>query len=94
LWEEGCDPFGRSTKDARFGICFDPGRASVLGAAPAGAFRERAMSLGTILVIILVIVLLAGFSGRIGGYRRGRSGIGLIGVILIVLLILLLLEKI
>jgi hypothetical protein len=56
---------------------------------------ERAMTLGTILVIILIIFLLGGFSGRFGGYGYGygHSGMGLGGVILIVLLILLLLGK-
>ena len=61
-----------------------------------GGFGERAMSLGTILVIILIIFLLGGFSGRFGGYGygRGHSTMGLAGVILVVLLILLLLGKI
>ena len=60
------------------------------------AFGVRAMSLGTILVIILIIFLLGGFSGRFRGYGYGygHSGMGLAGVILIVLLILLLLGKI
>jgi hypothetical protein len=64
--------------------------------APAGLRGERAMSLGTILVIILIIFLLGGFSGRFRGYGYGygHSGVGLAGVILIVLLILLLLGKI
>jgi hypothetical protein len=58
-------------------------------------FGERAMSLGTILVIILIVFLLGGFSGRFGGYGYGygHSGMGLGGVILIVLIILLLLGK-
>jgi Na+/melibiose symporter-like transporter len=62
---------------------------------PPTPFRERAMTLGTILVIILIIVLLGGFSGRLGGYGYGygHSGMGLGGVILIVLLILVLLGK-
>jgi hypothetical protein len=93
---DGLSPhFSGSTKDSRRGICFDPGRGSVLGDA-RGPFGERVMSLGTILVIILIIILLGGFSGRIRGYGygHGHSGMGLIGVILIVLLILLLLGKI
>jgi len=59
------------------------------------AFRGRAMTLGTILVIILIIFLLGGFSGRFGGYGygMGHSGMGLGGVILIVLIVLLLLGK-
>ena len=62
---------------------------------PAGLW-ERAMSLGTILVIILIIFLLGGVSVRFGGYGygRGQSTMGLAGVILVVLLILLLLGKI
>jgi hypothetical protein len=58
--------------------------------------QGRAMSIGTILVIILIIFLLGGFSGRFGGYGygMGHSGMGLGGVILIVLVILLLLGKI
>lgn len=69
--------------------------AGAFWGAPAG-FRGRAMSLGTILVIILIIFLLGGFSGRFRGYGYGygHSGMGLAGVILIVLLILLLLGKI
>lgn len=55
----------------------------------------RAMSLGTILVIIVIIFLLGGLSGRFGGYGygMGHSGMGLGGVVLIVLIILLLLGK-
>ena len=90
-------PFsGGSAKDSRPGICFDPGRGSVLGEAPAGLRGGARMSLGTILVIILIIFLLGGFSGRFGGYGygRGHSSMGLAGVILIVLLILLLLGRI
>jgi Protein of unknown function (DUF3309) len=58
-------------------------------------FREDAMSLGMILVIIMIIILLGGFSGRLGGYGygMGHSGMGLGGVILIVLIILWLLGK-
>jgi hypothetical protein len=68
--------------------------AGAFWGTPAG-LGERAMSLGTILVIILIIFLLGGFSGRFGGYGygRGQSVMGLGGVILIVLLILLLLGK-
>jgi uncharacterized protein DUF3309 len=87
---------GGSTKDLRPGICFDPVAGAFLGEAPAGLRGSRAMSLGTILVIILIIFLLGGFSGRFRGYGYGygHSGMGLAGVILIVLLILLLLGKI
>ena len=87
--------FGAATKDSRPGICFDPNCGSVFGDF-RGGFGERAMSLGTILVIILIIFLLGGFSGRFGGYGygRGHSTMGLAGVILVVLLILLLLGKI
>jgi hypothetical protein len=76
-------------------MCFDPGCGTVLGGA-RGPFGGRAMSLGTILVIVLIIFLLGGFSGRFRGYGYGygHSGMGLAGVILIVLLILLLLGKI
>jgi Protein of unknown function (DUF3309) len=86
---------GASTKDSRPGICFDPGLRERFGDA-RGLSVERAMSLGTILVIILIIFLLGGFSGRFRGYGYGygHSGMGLAGVILIVLLILLLLGKI
>jgi hypothetical protein len=69
--------------------------AGAFGARPR-AFGGRAMSLGTILVIILIIFLLGGFSGRFRGYGYGygHSGMGLAGVILIVLLILVLLGRI
>jgi hypothetical protein len=40
--------------------------ARALFCACSRAFGERAMSLGTILIIILIIVLLGGFSGRFG----------------------------
>ena len=75
-------------------ICFAEasGQRLSFGRPP---FGERAMSLGTILVIILIIFLLGGFSGRFGGYGYGygHSGMGLGGVILVVLLVLLLLGK-
>jgi hypothetical protein len=56
---------------------------------------ERAMSLGTILIIIVIIYLLGGFSGRFGGYGygMGHSGMGIGGVVLVILLVLLLLGK-
>lgn len=56
---------------------------------------RRAMSLGTILIILVIIYLLGGWSGRIGGYGYGlgHSGMGLGGVVLVVLLVLLLLGK-
>jgi hypothetical protein len=43
----------------------------------------KAMSLGTILLIILIIFLLGGFSGRFGGYGYGfgHGGVGVIGAI-------------
>src|SRR5436305_13821844 len=59
--------------------------------------RERkAMSLGTILLIILIILLLGGFSRRFRGYGYGygHRGIGLVGVILIIILVLVLLDRI
>jgi Protein of unknown function (DUF3309) len=58
-------------------------------------FGERAMSIGTILIIIVIIYLLGGFSGRFGGYGygMGHSGMGIGGVILVVLIILLVLGK-
>jgi hypothetical protein len=34
---------------------------------------DKAMSIGTILVILLIIFLLGGFSGRFGGYVRLRA---------------------
>jgi Protein of unknown function (DUF3309) len=56
---------------------------------------RRAMSLGTILIILVILYLLGGWSGRIGGYGYGlgHSGMGLGGVVLVVLLVLLLLGK-
>jgi hypothetical protein len=62
---------------------------------PAAPWRESAMSLGLILIIIVIIYLLGGFSGRFGGYGygMGHSGMGIGGVILVVLIILLLLGK-
>ena len=75
-------------------MCFDP-PCGAPSAGPGNLSGERAMTLGTILIIILIIVLLGGFSGRLGGYGYGygHSGMGLGGVILIVLLILVLLGK-
>jgi hypothetical protein len=57
--------------------------------------RTRAISLGTILIILVIVYLLGGWSGRVGGYGYGygHSGIGLGGVILVVLVVLLLLGK-
>jgi Protein of unknown function (DUF3309) len=62
---------------------------------PAARWGERAMSLGTILIILVIIYLLGGFSGRFGGYGygMGHSGMGIGGVILVVLVILLLLGR-
>jgi hypothetical protein len=56
---------------------------------------NRAMSLGTILIIILVIALLGGFSGLGGGpfYGTGYYGGGGLGVVLVVVLILVLLGR-
>ena len=78
----------------RPGCALFPGRSG--GFPFAGRLLgDRAMSLGTILIIIVIIYLLGGFSGRFGGYGygMGHSGMGLGGVILIVLIILLLLGK-
>ena len=59
------------------------------------AFGERAMSLGTILVMILIIFLLGGFSGRFRGYGYGYGHSGMdYRRDFDVLLILLLLGKI
>jgi len=77
-----------------------PGADSVTPKAhPLGARAgkgERAMSLGTILIIILVIFLLGGFSGRFGGYGYGfgHAGTGVLGTILIIVVILMLLGRI
>jgi uncharacterized protein DUF3309 len=62
---------------------------------PPDLSGRRAMSLGTILIIIVILYLLGGWSGRIGGYGYGlgHSGMGLGGVVLVVLLILWLLGK-
>ena len=62
---------------------------------PAGLQGRRAMSLGTILILVVILYLLGGWSGRIGGYGYGlgHSGMGLGGVVLVVLLVLLLLGK-
>ena len=59
------------------------------------AGERRAMTLGTILIILVILYLLGGWSGRFGGYGYGlgHSGMGLGGVILVVLLVLLLLGK-
>jgi hypothetical protein len=62
----------------------------------AGRFPgERAMSLGTILIILVLLYLLGGWSGRFGGYGYGlgHSGMGLGTVILVILLVLVLLGK-
>jgi hypothetical protein len=62
---------------------------------PTVLSERRAMSVGTILIILVILYLLGGWSGRIGGYGYGlgHSGMGLGGVVLVVLLILLLLGK-
>jgi Protein of unknown function (DUF3309) len=56
---------------------------------------DKAMSIGTILVILLIIFLLGGFSGRFGGYGYGfgHGGVGIIGLILIVVVVLMLLGR-
>lgn len=57
---------------------------------------RKAVSLGTIILIILVIALLGGFSGIGGGpfYGTGYYGGGGLGLVVVILLILLLLGKI
>jgi Protein of unknown function (DUF3309) len=56
---------------------------------------NKAMSLGTILLIILVIALLGGFSGFGGGpfYGTGYYGGGGLGLVIVIILILVLLGK-
>jgi len=76
-------------------MCFVGGRrtARILPRRPP--FRESAMSLGLILLILVIIYLMGGLSGRFGGYGygMGHSGMGLGGVVLVVLIVLLLLGK-
>ena len=84
--------------------CSQPNKAIVYYIWRAGHFRPRstrwkgskAMSLGTILVIILIIFLLGGFSGRFGGYGYGygHGGVGVLGTILIIVVILMLVGRI
>ena len=94
--------FPRGTK-GRIVLSYPAGqRCRVVGPCGSGFdvaprhWKEGAMSLGLILIIIVIIYLLGGFSGRFGGYGygMGHSGMGLGGVILVVLLVLLLLHKI
>jgi hypothetical protein len=94
LWKKGKAPFP-ADRPRTCGLEYALIRAAGAFWGMPAAFGERAMSLGTILIIILIIFLLGGFSGRFGGYGygRGHSTMGLGGVILIVLLILLLLGK-
>jgi hypothetical protein len=62
--------------------------------APTGA--GKAMSLGTILIIILIIALLGGFSGLGGGpfYGTGYYGGGGLGLVLLILIVLVVLGRI
>jgi Protein of unknown function (DUF3309) len=56
---------------------------------------DKAMSIGTILIILLIIFLVGGFSGVVGGYGYGfgHGGVGIIGLILIVVVVLVLLGR-
>jgi Protein of unknown function (DUF3309) len=58
--------------------------------------EEKAMSVGTIILIILIIALLGGFSGIGGGpfYGTGYYGGGGLGVVIVILLILVLMGRI
>ena len=58
--------------------------------------EEKAMSIGTIILIILVIALLGGFSGIGGGpfYGTGYYGGGGLGLVIVILLILVLMGRI
>jgi hypothetical protein len=57
--------------------------------------KERAMTLGTILIIVLIIILLGGFSGLGGApfYGTGYYGGGGLGLILVIVIILVLLGR-
>jgi Protein of unknown function (DUF3309) len=57
--------------------------------------RKKAMSLGTIILIILVIALIGGFSGVGGGpfYGTGYYGGGGLGLVLVVVLVLVLMGR-
>jgi hypothetical protein len=74
-------------------LCFTGGARGISSAGRLAG--ERAMSLGTILIILVLLYLLGGWSGRFGGYGYGlgHSGMGLGTVILVILLVLVLLGK-
>jgi hypothetical protein len=59
------------------------------------AKERKAMSIGTIILIILIIALLGGFSGIGGGpfYGTGYYGGGGLGVVIVILLILVLMGR-